>query len=82
MKRRITLTIDPGVARRAKRLAHERRTSVSALVEDLVRSATLASGEEPRSFVDKWAGRFTVRQRTRPDPRLDALKARYRLDAE
>ncbi|MFQ5923874.1 MAG: DUF6364 family protein [Anaerolineales bacterium] len=81
MKTRITLTMDPKVTRRAKRIAHERNTSVSALVEELVRSASLASEKEP-PFVRKWAGKFRVRQTSRPDPRRDALRARYGLDKE
>jgi predicted HicB family RNase H-like nuclease len=38
VKRRITLSIDPAVSRRAKKLAHARQTSVSALVEQFLRS--------------------------------------------
>jgi Family of unknown function (DUF6364) len=81
MKRRITLTIDPAVARKAKRLAHARGTNVSSLIEGLVRAAPGgASGSEP--FARRWAGKFRVVLSGRPDPRLAALKRRYALDKE
>ena len=80
MKTRVTLTIDPKVLRRARRIAHERNTIVSALVEDFVRAASLASDAGAPSFVGKWAGKFHVRRSVRPDTRLEALQSRYGLD--
>lgn len=81
MKRRITLTIDPAVAQKAKRLAHARGTNVSALVEGLVRAAeSTPSGSEP--FARRWAGKFRVARSRKPDARLAALKERYQLDRE
>lgn len=77
MKKRITLTIDPTIARKAKRLAHDRGTNVSALIEGLVRSAPLQSPADP--FARRWAGRFRVAE-DKSDPRLAALKRRYQLD--
>jgi hypothetical protein len=82
MKDRITLTIDPGTARRAKKIAHERNTSVSALVEELLDSAYLTADMDTPSFVEKWAGKFKVRKRSKTDPRLEELKRRYHLDRE
>lgn len=82
MKTRVTLTIDPKLLRRARRIAHERNTSVSALVEEFVRSANLASEPEAPTFVGKWTGKFRVRRSIRPDTRLEALKSRYGLDEE
>jgi hypothetical protein len=82
MKKRVTLTMDPDVVRRAKRLAHRRNTSVSALVEDFVRKAALTDEDPGTSFVEKWAGKFRVRTDSRPDPKLAALRARYRLDRQ
>ena len=81
MKRRITLTMDPAVARKAKRLAHARGTNVSALIEGLVRAAPGASPtSEP--FARRWAGKFRVTRSRKPDARLAALKERYHLDQE
>lgn len=80
MKNRITLTIDPKIATRAKRIAHARRTSVSALIEDLVRAAPLSPNKQQVSFADKWAGKLHLRKVSGPDPRFDALKKRYGLD--
>jgi Family of unknown function (DUF6364) len=81
MKQRITLTIDPAVARKAKRLAHARGTNVSALIEGLVRAAPGgASGSEP--FARRWAGKFRVVPSGKSDLRLAALKGRYELHKE
>ena len=79
MKRRITLSIDPSVTRRAKKLAHTRQTSVSALVEQFLRSAPMVAGERATSFVERWTGKFTVARTQEGDRRMKALKTRYRL---
>jgi predicted transcriptional regulator len=79
MKKRVTLTIDPEVVARARRLAHARSTSVSALIEGFVRRAPLAEDRAAAPFADRWAGRFTVRRSAGLDARLEALKDRYRL---
>jgi Family of unknown function (DUF6364) len=82
MKKRITLTIDPQLAQRAKQLAHNRHTSVSALIEEFVRAAPLSPEADGKSFVEKWAGKFKVVKPAQPDVRLEALKARYQLENE
>ena len=82
MKKRITLTIEPELALRAKRLARNRKTSVSGLVEALVRAAPLNPETDGTSFVDKWAGKFQVANPEQPDVRLRYLKARYGLDGQ
>jgi hypothetical protein len=79
MKSRITLTMDPEVARKAKRIAHARKTNVSALIEDLVRNASVTASKEQPSFAKKWAGKLRVRKPKLSDPRLEALKSRYDL---
>ena len=79
MKTRITLTMDPMVFRRAKKLAHARKTSVSALIEGFVRQAPLAGEKKARPFAQRWAGKFRVAASEAPDARLDALRARYHL---
>ena len=88
MKKRITLTLDTEVAKRARQIADSRKTTVSAVIEDFVRTAPLPSGKSlpsPRSrkarvsFVDKWRGKLRVRSSSKPDLLLEALKAKYRL---
>ena len=78
MKDRVTLTIDPDVVGRAKKIAHERKTTVSALVEDLIRRTSIAP-ELEADFVDKWAGKLSARKRSRRDPRFAYLKKKYGL---
>lgn len=82
MKRRVALTLDPEVARKAKRIAHARHTSVSALVEDLVRRTPISSPERKLPFVETWSGRFRVKQSSKPDPRLAYLQRHYGISDE
>jgi hypothetical protein len=81
MKNRITLTIDPDMAAKAKRIAHARRTSVSALVEDLIRR-TPVSRQLEEDFGDKWGGKLRLRTPSKPDARFDYLKKRFGLSEE
>ena len=79
MKNRVTLSIDPAVTRRAKKLAYAKRTSVSGLVEQFLRSAPITGEEETPSFVERWAGKFSVAKSAPRDLRMKALRARYHL---
>jgi hypothetical protein len=81
MKNRITLTIDPEVARRARKVARANNTSVSALVEELLRTVPIPGGERRESFVDRWAGRFAVAEASPDDQRMKALKSKHRLSS-
>ena len=72
--------MDPEIAKEAKRIAHVRRTSVSALVEDLLRGAAISPKTRHVSFVDKWTGKLRLKAPTKPDPKFKALKKRYGLD--
>jgi hypothetical protein len=81
MKNRVTLTIAPEIAGRAKKIAHARGTSVSALVEDLIRNAPV-TGQLEQDFVAKWTGKLRLRKAAKPDPRLEYLKKRYGLTEE
>ena len=78
MKSRVTLTIDPEIAGRAKKIAHARKTSVSALVEELIRR-TPVSPKLENDFVEKWTGKLRLRKPNKPEPRFDYLKKRYGL---
>ena len=82
MKARVTLTMDPDVVKKAKRIAHLRHTSVSALIEDFVRRTPVSSRERRVGFVELWSGRFRVRKAEGSDARLEFLKTRYGLANE
>jgi mRNA-degrading endonuclease RelE of RelBE toxin-antitoxin system len=82
MKNRVTLTIDPEIAKRAKKIAHARQTSVSALVEDLVRQTPAPSQKQETTFVEKWSGKFRLRKSAKPDIKLIYLKKRYGIEDE
>ena len=82
MKNRVTLTIDPQIVKKAKKIAHAQRTSVSALVEGLVRQAPASSRKPESSFVERWSGKFRLRESGKPDLKLDYLKKRYGLEDE
>ena len=71
--------MDPEIATKAKKIAHARKTSVSALVEDLIRKTPVPRQLET-DFVGTWAGKFHVRKASKRDPRLERLKKRYGLD--
>ncbi len=80
MKDRVTLMLSPDVVKKAKRIVHVRRTSVSALIEELVRRSPVSSRERAVAFVDTWAGRFRARRPAKPDARLAYLKSHYGLE--
>lgn len=80
MKTRLTVTIDPEVLERAKKLAYARKTNVSALVEELLRSSPISSPTEP-DFAARWAGKFSVAPTRADDERMKALKAKFKLPA-
>ena len=79
------MTIDAGIAKRAERLAEARKTSVSAVIEESLRSAPEMQPKQRRmkksdkSFTQKWTGKLRLRAPTTPDPLLNALKAKYGL---
>ena len=79
------MTIDANIAKRAEQLAETRKTSVSAVIEESLRSAPEMQLKQRRmkksdeSFTQKWAGKLRLRTPATPDPLLDALKAKYGL---
>ncbi len=79
MKQRVSLTIDPKVVRKARQIAHQRQTSVSQLVEDLLNHITHPSGREPEDLVEKWAGKLKLVPRDVHDPRREHLWRKYGL---
>jgi len=81
MKQRITLTIDPEAAQRAKKLARARRTSVSGLVQDLLNSAPLPQQAGKASIAEKWLGKLTLKPAVPTDVRMTGLRRKYGLDS-
>ena len=80
MKNRITITIDPDVIRHSKLVAKARDTSLSGLIEDLLREQGRPEHRLRRgSFSSRWRGKLTLREDT-ADELLWAMKARHGLD--
>jgi len=52
---------------------------VKGLVEQFLRSAPITGEEETPSFVERWAGKFSVAKSAPRDLRMKALRARYHL---
>lgn len=76
MKTRVTITLDPQVHMRAKQVARARRTTVSGMIEEFLRSPQTAENKD--SLVDEMLGCAELRDVKRGlDPRHDALHARY-----
>lgn len=75
MKARISITLDPTVNRRAKRLAARRGTTLSGLIESLLRHES----EVPkRSPVDAMIGAAALREpASESDPRFNLLSQKY-----
>ncbi|HUF62240.1 MAG TPA: DUF6364 family protein [Verrucomicrobiales bacterium] len=73
MKTRVTITLDPEAHRIAKSTARARKTTVSGLIESLIRS----SSGKPSSLVDSMIGSAELRTPAqRSDALFDALKAK------
>jgi hypothetical protein len=80
MKNRITITLNPEVIRHGKLVARARDTSLSGLIEDLLRE----QGQPERhqrmgSFSRRWRGKLTLRKDS-ADELLRAMKAQHGLD--
>lgn len=79
MKRRISLTIDPKIARKGRRVAKRRNLSLSSLVESLLSEATedSKSDQSKVSFAERWGGRLQVEPHK--SPRFSKLADKYDL---
>jgi hypothetical protein len=80
MKGRITITLDPAVVEHGKRIAKARETSLSGLIEDLIREQ--GHPKKPSrsgSFSKRWRGKLALRHAP-SDALLQALKVKYGLD--
>ncbi|CAN5427278.1 hypothetical protein BH20VER3_BH20VER3_03120 [soil metagenome] len=76
MKTRVTITLDPATHRQAKRAARSGRTTVSGLIERLLRSTDPKTASV--SMVDEMVGSAALRNPPPgSDPLYDALKEKY-----
>lgn len=80
MKDRLTVTVDAKLAAHARQVAHSRGTSVSGLLEGLLREALASQTRRSIAFADRWSGQFSVTPSTSGDARLTALKAKHSLE--
>ena len=79
MKNRLSLTIDPTIARKAKRVAKSQNKSLSSLVEGLLSGVVGEKFEsEPLApFSKRWQGKLSLDRKT--DSRFDHLAKKYDL---
>ena len=76
MKTRITLTIDPAVSHLAKQRARAQGTSVSNLVEQMLREEIREeSTPDAPTFSSRWAGKAKLAGRS--DTRSKRLREKY-----
>ncbi|MEO5915078.1 MAG: DUF6364 family protein [Luteolibacter sp.] len=74
MKKRTSITLDPEILRLAKKVAREKHTTVSRLIELLLRSETASA---KRGIVASMVGTASLRVSLRgTDPLYDALLAK------
>lgn len=72
MKKKLTITIERDLIPQAKRLARERRVSLSSMIEAALREMT--EGGKP-SFAQRWRGSFEMAERE--DVRYRSLAEKY-----
>jgi hypothetical protein len=79
MKRHITLSIDSEVIKKARKTSHQLHTSISHLVEEFLVKISGRTSLQEKSFVEKWTGKYSLREHQTKDERSAALRKRYRL---
>ena len=70
MKQKLTITVDSELVPVAKRYAKSKGVSLSALIEQALRDATVQRDDVP--FGTKWRGKFKLAEKT-GDPRYEYL---------
>ncbi|MCY4576514.1 MAG: DUF6364 family protein [Chloroflexi bacterium] len=70
MKQKLTITMDSELVPVAKRYAKSKGVSLSALIEQALRDATVQRDDVP--FGTKWRGKFKLAEKT-GDPRYEYL---------
>lgn len=80
MKDRITITLDPEIVRRGKRLARSKDTSLSGLIESLLREQGDPEPlRKPGTFSSRWSGRFKARSDS-TDALLQSMRSKHGLE--
>lgn len=79
MKERVTVTLDREIVVQAKQMAHRRGKSLSGFVEASLEASLRPLPKVAGRFVDRWAGKFLVRDDDPTDQRLVALKSKHQL---
>lgn len=79
MKKRVTLTFDPGISHQAKIHARKQGVSVSGLIEQLLRQTLQqhVSPAEVDTHASRWRGAFSMN--SDDSPRMEALCAKFDL---
>lgn len=77
MKQRISLTLDPKIARQGKLAAKRNNQSLSSLVEELLEARISGKAGKPKvgTFSERWTGK--VGPALKDDDRYAKLKAKY-----
>ena len=73
MKQKLTIAVDAELVTLARRYAKSRDTSLSDIIEQVLREIT---NEEKPTFTRKWRGKFEAAERMN-DQRYEALAAKY-----
>jgi hypothetical protein len=79
MKRRVNLTIDAELVVRARNLAHQRKSSISRLVEKGLQDLTKELDVQGENFAEKWMGKLKLAPRNSADPKRERLWRKYGL---
>jgi hypothetical protein len=79
MKRRINLTIDAKLIAQARNIAHQRKSSISNLVEQGLQTLSKSPDRHDLSFAERWAGKLRLAPRDPADRKRERLWRKYRL---
>ena len=74
MKQKLTITVDSELVPVAKRYARSKGVSLSGLIEQTLRDATVEREDVP--FGTKWRGKFKLAEKT-GDPRYEYLVKKH-----
>ncbi len=76
------MTLDPEVSHLAKHRARQRGTSVSEMVEELLRDEIKLRRSRARmpAFAARWLGKFALAERS--GPRSDRLRKKYLKESQ
>ncbi len=79
MKQHITLSIDSEVIKKARKASHLLDKSISQLVEEFLVKISDKEDFSKKSFVEKWTGKYSLREHPSGDKRSVVLRKRFGL---